>query len=139
MYIKQKERMFVTGRVSRNAEMQFIKGDIPLTKFSIKADEKPASDGGKPEPVWLNVICWRDMARVAQHIEKGDVVLVAGKFQSRPWQTDSGKSRISNEITAEFISVQVSAAAVPPVASSLYEESDGFSDITDDDDDDVPF
>jgi len=137
MYINPKGNMIAAGKVFNCKGLRYVGNNIALTEFSIKAGEKPASGGGKPDAIWLTVKCWRDMALETQNIAKGDVVLVAGKFQSRPWQTDSGKSRISNEITAEFISVQVSAAAVPPVASSLYEESDGFSDITDDDD--VPF
>lgn len=139
MYINQRGNMIASGRVCSCKGLRYVGNNIALTEFSIKAGEKPAPSGGKPDAIWLTVKCWRDMALETQNIAKGDVVLVAGKFQSRPWQTDSGKSRISNEITAEFISVQVSAAAVPPVASSLCEEPDGFSDITDDDDDDVPF
>lgn len=141
MCINQKGNMIASGRVGNCKGLRYVGDNIALTEFSIKAGEKPAADGGKPEAIWLTVKCWRDMALLAQNIAKGDVVLVAGKFQSRPWQTDSGKSRISNEITAEFISVQVFAAAVPPVANPLNADlMNGFFELPrDGEEDDVPF
>lgn len=137
MYINHKGGMIAAGKVGNCKGLRYVKGDIPLTEFSIKAGEKPAADVDKPEAIWIKVKCWRYMAHVAQNVVKGDIVLVAGKFQSRHWES-KGKSGIENEITAEYISVQGSVPSAP--AQDAYGAAQGeyFDDISDDDGD-TPF
>lgn len=138
MYINHKGGMIAAGKVGNCKGLRHVKGDIPLTEFSIKAGEKPAADGGDPEAMWISVKCWRDMALSAQYIAKGDIVLVARKFQSRQYQSKSGEMKTSNEITAEYISVQGSVPSAP--AQDAYGAAQGeyFFDISDDDGD-TPF
>lgn len=131
MCINQKGNMIASGRVGNCKGLRYVGDNIALTEFSIKAGEKPAADGGKPEAIWLTVKCWRDMALLAQNIAKGDTVLVTGKFRSEPWQKN-GKSGVNSEITAEFISVQEEAPPVLPAPGGYFGEADGFGDISDD-------
>lgn len=139
MYINLKGGMIAAGKIGNCKGLRYVSLYVPLTEFSIKAGERSAFDGCDPEAIWISVKCWRDMALSAQYIAKGDIVLVAGKFQSRQYQSKNGETKTSNEITAEFISVQGSVPSAP-AAYDAYGAAQGidFTDISDDDGD-TPF
>lgn len=58
------------------------------------------SDG---ETTFYDVTCWRGLgANVASSVQKGDPVLVKGRFHGRNWQTDE-RSGTSLVITADVV------------------------------------
>lgn len=95
MQIGSKGNVVVAGFVPQDAEMTFV-GDkqTPKTKFSIKAS------GRNVEPVvWVSVVAWGNLALVAQSIQKGDNVMVAGTMST--WESNNGKTY--TDLTADYI------------------------------------
>lgn len=53
---------------------------------------------------WHSVVVWGAQAeRCAQHLEKGRLVLVTGRLQSRTWEDDEGNRRYSTEVVASRV------------------------------------
>lgn len=80
MYIQSKGHIIATGFLPRDAELRTVgaKGSS-LCTFSLKVDE--TGENGEKEAKWLKCKCWHRLARTAALLEKGDLVLVAGKLE----------------------------------------------------------
>ena len=138
MYISKNGNMIAAGKVARDADMRRVgQKNTPLTQFTIKAGEKPSPDGGRPEAIWLTVKCWYDLAKLASGVQKGDHVLVTGKFQSKPYQDRNNRQQISNEIIAEWFSIMNTPVPEPPPPNAMYDEEE-FAELPSDDGD-TPF
>lgn len=108
MYSKLQDGSFmVCGFVARDAETKKTQTGKTLTNFSVKVADVPTADGNK-EAKWTNCQAWHDVARVAQSIKKGDVVLAVGKMQEREHEGKKYKN-----LVCEFISIMS-----PPTAQS---------------------
>ncbi len=94
MQIGSKGNVVVAGFVPKDAEMAFVgEKKTPRTKFSIKAS------GFNAEPVvWVNVVAWGNLALVAQSIQKGDNIMVAGTLASREYN-----DKTYTDLTADYI------------------------------------
>ena len=69
------------GRVGRDPEMSYTTGGKAVTKFSLAV-----SQGEKKETMWLNVVCWEDLATtVNEEVGTGDLVEVRGKLTQRKY------------------------------------------------------
>lgn len=89
------------GRLTRDPEHHESVGqnNVPLTKFSIAVD-KDIGEGTD----FFNVVTWRRLAEVcAEHLTKGQLVLVVGRDQISTWDKDDGTKGYSHEIVAERV------------------------------------
>jgi single-strand DNA-binding protein len=74
------------GRLGRNPEMEYTPNGTPVTRFSLAIDQN--GDG----PLWLTIICWRDLAeRMSTMLFKGALVFVEGRLVVRKY---TGKDKV---------------------------------------------
>ena len=99
-----------------------------LTKLRIAHNERRKLDNGDwvDNPQFFDVTIWGAIGKwIAQHVAKGDKVVVAGRLRWREWDTDAGKRQ----------AVDITADSIVPVPRDT---ANGRSD-TDDDPEDVGF
>lgn len=108
-------KIVVSGKVVRAPEKRFTPNtNVPVTEFAILVESGYGRDA-EPQPV--KVIAWRDLAeRVAQDIQKGDMVAVDGRLQLNNFTTSDGQKRREAEIDA--INVENLAAVVAGESAS---------------------
>ena len=81
----------------------------PASAATIIADFGPhpsAQDaaGAEEQTDWLNIVTWGRVAEnCAQYLDKGSLVGIEGRVQSRTWQTQDGQNRYSVEINARNV------------------------------------
>ena len=94
-------KIVVSGQVIKSPEKRFTPNtNVAVTEFAI-AVKSPPRQGQPQEPTPVKVICWRDLAeRIAQEIQKGDMVCVDGRIQINNYQTQEGQKRRDVEIDA---------------------------------------
>lgn len=120
----------VTGRVSRDAELRTV-GKGSLYRFSVGYDKGQ----------YMEISAWTDneVGIMAGRLEKGDFVLVSGRYSEREY---NGKTY--SQITADFIMPMIGGFAAAPAAQPEGANAAApgitaadFDEV--DDDDDLPF
>jgi single-strand DNA-binding protein len=70
---------------------------------------------------WFSVTCWRALAEHASmSFHKGDKVIVTGTFSTRTWKDKEGVDRVSSEIEATSVGMDVTRG---PVQQKRFERT----------------
>jgi single-strand DNA-binding protein len=89
--------MFI-GRLGRDPESRFTQSGKTVVNFSIACSEKR---GGEEYTEWVNIVAWDKLGEIcAQYLQKGSMVYISGRMQTRKWQDQSGTDRYTTEIVA---------------------------------------
>src|ERR671931_1437325 len=97
-------KIMIIGNVGRDPELRMTANGKPVTEFSV-AVNRIFNDGGsgerREETEWFRIVCWQRLAETAQQlIQKGRLVYVEGRLQTRNWTDREGKERTTVEIVA---------------------------------------
>ena len=160
-------RIVIMGRLVRDPELRTTQAGISVTSFTVAVDRDFKSrDSGEKSTDFIDVVAWRQTAEfVCKYFSKGRMAVVEGRLQIRDWKDRDGNNRRSAEIVADNVYFGDSKrdnggsdyGSPPPygMPASAYSagggssapggyappsggESEGFSDM-DDDDGDLPF
>ena len=103
-----KNKVLLTGKISRKPEIITTKGGKKLAKFSIGITDFFSNNKGDKatEMQWHNLIAW---GRVAEQAEKGvdkDIkIFVEGKLQRRNYTDKDGKKKYITEVIVQELTV----------------------------------
>ncbi|PLX07610.1 MAG: single-stranded DNA-binding protein [Marinilabiliales bacterium] len=101
-------KVMLIGRLGKSPEVNYIKEDTPVAKFPLATSETYKSKEGDKKEVteWHNIVAWRFTAKFCEsYLEKGMLVYVEGKLQTRKWDGQDGVTRYSTEIVADQIKI----------------------------------
>lgn len=91
----------LVGRLANDPELSYTQGGTALCKFRLAVSRPPRRDSNEEETDWLNIVCWdRTAENVNQYLDKGALVGIEGRIQSRSWEADDGSRRYAVEINA---------------------------------------
>lgn len=96
----------LVGRLGNDPEMQYTPSGTAITKFRLAVSRPPRRDApeGEDQTDWLNIVTFGKVAEnCAQYLDKGSLVGIEGRVQSRTWQTSDGQRRYSVEINARNV------------------------------------
>lgn len=93
----------IMGRLTRAPELRHTLNGIPVASFTLACDR----DYGKKderETDFIDIVAWRHTGEFAStYFQKGQLVAVQGRLQSRKWTDKEGNKRISFEIVADRV------------------------------------
>ncbi|GAB1513769.1 single-stranded DNA-binding protein [Actinophytocola sp. KF-1] len=94
----------VTGRVVTDVTTRVTATGIKVSYFRIACQErqfdKEKEEWVDGDRMYFGVTGWRRLAEGLGALEKGDQVVVSGRFKVREYTTEDGALRVSPEITA---------------------------------------
>jgi single-strand DNA-binding protein len=94
----------LVGRLANDPEMKYTQSGMPITNFRLAVDRGRKNEQGESETDWLNIVAFQKTAElVAQYCDKGSLVGVEGRIQSRTWEGQDGKKNYSVEIIANNV------------------------------------
>lgn len=95
----------LVGRIANEPEKTFAQGSgMVITKFRLAVGRGKKGEDGKEETDWLNIVCFQKVAEfVGQYLDKGSLVAVCGRIQSRTWEGNDGKRNYMVEILANVV------------------------------------
>lgn len=96
-------KVMVIGRLGRAPEMRFTPNGVSVANFSLACDRTWKDPDGKKQTSteWFNIVAWDNLAETAkEHLNKGSLVYVEGRLQSRTWQDKEGNQHRTFEIVA---------------------------------------
>lgn len=96
-------KAMVIGRFGKAPEMRFTPNGSSVANLSIACDRSwKSADGQKhTETEWFNMVAWGSLAEITkEYLEKGSLVYIEGRLQSRTWQDKEGQNQRSFKIVA---------------------------------------
>lgn len=141
----------VMGRLARDPEMRQTTTGKSVASFTIACDRGRRDANGQSVCDWMNIVAWDKTAEfVCKYFQKGSMIAVDGRLQSRSYQDKNGQNRIAVEIVANnvnFCGSKESASPAPqnaaqrPAAPSQRTQGKPDADYAtiDDDEGDLPF
>lgn len=99
----------VIGNVTKDPEMRTTTSGQNVLTLGVASNERwkdRQSGEDKERTEFHNVVVWGELAQqVVKNIKKGNKVFVAGRIQTRSWETQTGSKRTTTEIVAEQLSM----------------------------------
>ncbi len=90
------------GRVGAEPEMRYTQGGTAVTQLRLATDR--VRRGGESETDWHTIVVWDKLAdAVAQYVEKGQRLYVAGRLVQSSWEGDDGQRRYRTEVHAQDV------------------------------------
>ena len=90
------------GRVGAEPEMKYTASGTAVTQLRLATDR--VRKGGESETDWHQIVVWEKLAEaVAQYVEKGQRIYVAGRLAQNSWTGDDGQRRYRTEIHAQDV------------------------------------
>ena len=97
-------QIILTGRLTRDPELQRTQSDIAYATFSVAVDRDRVSANGERATDFFDIIAWRVKGEfVAKHFGKGDCITVAGRMQQNRWTDADGVKRTKYVVVAENV------------------------------------
>jgi len=90
----------LVGRLANDPEMKYTAAGMPIANFRL-AVPRGKSKSGEEQTDWLNIVCFQKTAELAtQYLDKGALVGIEGRIQSRTWEGQDGKKNYAVDVVA---------------------------------------
>ena len=140
------------GRLARDPELRRTQSGVSVTSFRLACDRDFKTQSGEKETDWIDIVAWRNTAEfVSKYFQKGRMVIVEGRLQTRDWTDKDGNRRVAVEVVADNVYFGDSkrdgnnydaapgfGAPMGGYAAPMTESSNQFAEI-DEEDGDLPF
>src|SRR5262245_44527052 len=96
-------RVCLLGRLTRNPDARYSPSGTTVTALRLAVNNRiKRSDGSwQDDPCFVDVVVFGHQAEVcAEHLNKGDSVLLEGRLQYRTWQDQQGQKHSKHEVIA---------------------------------------
>lgn len=91
----------IMGRLSRNPELRQTTTGENVASFTIACSRGRKDANGKGLVDWIPVVAWEHTAEfVCKYFEKGSLIAIDGRLQSRTYKDRDGNNRTAIEIVA---------------------------------------
>lgn len=91
----------IMGRLSRDPELRQTTTGKNVASFTIACSRGRRDANGKDLVDWIPVVAWEHTAEfVCKYFEKGSLIAIDGRLQSRTYKDRDGNNRTAIEIVA---------------------------------------
>jgi len=97
-------KVFLVGRLTRDPETRALPSGKSVANFGLATDRYFVDKAGQKQQQteFHNIVLFGRLAEIAsQYLNKGSLVLIEGRLQTRAWQDSSGNKRSRTEIIAQ--------------------------------------
>lgn len=134
------------GRLTRNPEVRYSQGNEPMAiaRFTLAVDRKVRRQEGQQNADFIPCVAFGKLGEFAEkYLKQGTRILLEGRMQSGSYTDKEGHKVYTLECCAENIEFTESKASEQrgqqDAASSYSDAGDGFMNIPDGIDEELPF
>jgi len=92
------------GRLTADPELRVTPQGTAVCSFTLAVNRSFTKQGEQPQADFIDIVAWGKTAEfVSKYFNKGKLVAVAGRIQTRMWEDKQGNKRKSVEIVAEEV------------------------------------
>lgn len=143
-------KVILMGRLTRDPEVRYSQGAEPvaIARYTLAVDRRGRRDSGGQTADFISCVAFRQKAEFAEkYLHKGVKIAVAGRIQTGSYTNRDGQKVYTTEVVvdeqefAESKSYSWQNDGYQQESPCLYQPSagDGFMNITDGIDEDLPF
>lgn len=138
------------GRLVADPELRTTTNGKSVATFRIAVDRSFVRQGEQRQADFITIVAWESTANfVCRYFQKGSMIAIQGRIQTRNYEDNNGNKRTAFEVLANEVSFCGSkaetgtsvtpAANVAPAVPPSYQtaSANDFEEITDDED--LPF
>ena len=106
----------IMGRLVADPELRTTPNGVNVASFRIACDRNFARQGEQRQADFIDIVAWRSQAEfVCKYFQKGSLIAIDGRLQSRNYQDKNGNNRTAIEIVANNVNFAApkSANATP--------------------------
>lgn len=96
-------KVMLIGRLGKDPDVRYTKDGTAVCNLSLATSEQWKDKSGEKQErtEWHRVVLWGRQAEIAQqYLQKGRLVYVEGRLETRKWQDQSGQDKYTTEIRA---------------------------------------
>ncbi|HHX10442.1 MAG TPA: single-stranded DNA-binding protein [Firmicutes bacterium] len=96
-------RIVIIGRLTRQPELRITPSGVSVTTITVAVDRRPTQTGQRATD-FIDVVLFGKLAEITcRYMDKGRLVAVEGRLQSRSYETKDGQRRRVWEVVADSI------------------------------------
>ena len=99
-------KVMLIGRLGRDPEVRYTKEGTAVANLRLATSEQWTDKAGEKQEKteWHTVVLWGRQAEIAeQYLQKGRLVFVEGRLETRKWQDQAGADRYTTEIRGQIL------------------------------------
>ena len=94
----------LAGRLTKDPELRRTGNGTAVTSFTLACERDRAPQGQDRETDFVDCVAWRGTAEfVDKYFTKGQMAIVSGRLQIRPWTDKEGNKHRATEIVADRV------------------------------------
>jgi single-strand DNA-binding protein len=139
-------KVILIGRLGKDPDMKYTPSGVAVVNFSVATNYAVKDQDGNfiDKTEWHRVVAYGRTAEVAgEYLQKGRLVYVEGRIQSRSWEDQNGQKRYVTEIVCSQMQLLGSRSEAETKAeeepASEEEVQDSKAEENADEGDDLPF
>ncbi|NWN45671.1 single-stranded DNA-binding protein [Candidatus Phytoplasma pruni] len=131
-------RAVLVGRITKDPELRFVNGDIPLVRFNLAVNRTFTNSEGVRETDFIRCVVWNKQAEnLAKYITKGALIGVEGKIRTSVFDNGTDKKQFTTEIQCD--SIQFLESRKNKDNDGDYSQNSAVEDFNINEDDGFPF
>lgn len=96
-------RVVLIGRLTRQPELRITPSSVSVTTFTLAVDRRP-NQAGQREADFIDIVAFGKLAEITcKYMDKGRLIAVEGRLQTRSFETKDGQKRKAVEVVADNI------------------------------------
>jgi len=120
-------KVYLIGRLTQDPEIKTTASGQTVCTFGLATNRVWTNQETKQKQEkaeYHNIVLWRRLAEIAsQYLNKGSLVLIEGRIQTRSWEDGSGNKRYKTEIVAENIQLGPRTQSSQAASNSSFVQS----------------
>lgn len=137
-------KVILSGRLTSDPEIRYTTGnEHTIASFTLAVDRKVARNNGETTADFIRCMGWDKKAEfLEKYCHKGTKLLLTGRIQTGSYTDKDGKKVYTEEVIAEELEFAESKKAdsnAEPKNNCPPADADGFMNIPDGIDEDLPF
>ena len=97
-------RVELVGRLTAKPELRYTNSQVPFTRFTVAVNRNFTNAQGQREADFINIVIWRKQAEnVCNYLDKGSLVAIEGRLQTRTYVDKDGNKRYAMEVLADSV------------------------------------
>lgn len=121
-------KVLLIGHLGRDPEIRYTPNGLAIATFSLATSEAYTTKDGNKETrtEWHRIVAFGRLAEICgEYLNKGSMVYVEGRLQTREWEDRDGNRRWTTEIVATNMQMlDKKGAAILPEEAALPPEAD---------------
>lgn len=114
----------IMGRLVADPELKTTQSGNSVCTFRVAVDRSYVSQGEERQADFITVTAWRKTAEfVSKYFQKGSMISVQGRLETRQYQDKNGNNRTATEVLAAEVGFCGSKAADKPATTSYEKQT----------------